>query len=82
MFLTDRLCEKVKVSVYKVHFHSEYCSLTFKAYKDGVIYSFNPNSPINGSNNGLKNRINYSVLISFISVFLSIYLNLLKNILH
>ena len=48
MFLTDRLCEKVKVSVYKVHFHSKYCSLTFKAYKDGVIYSFNPNSPING----------------------------------
>ena len=46
--LSDRLCEKVKVSVYKVHFHSEFCSLTFKAYKDGVIYSFNPNSPING----------------------------------
>ena len=48
MVLTDRLCKKVKVSVYKVHFRIKFCSLIFKAYKDGVIYSFNPNSPING----------------------------------
>ena len=48
MVLTDRLCKKVKVSVYKVHFRIKFCSLIFKAYKDGVIYSFHPNSPING----------------------------------